>query len=674
MKKRLAYICAAAVVTAMTAAGCTAQKEGFAGGETLRGNADAIAFSVNADDFGNPATKAEAAEIVDNGCGMILSLEDLAAPQTRTAPGTITIDGAGGAESLREKGLGVFAAHTGLHRYASSSVSAGFLYNEHVTYDDANYVWTYSPLKYWPAGDNNPEGEFVSFFAYAPYAENPGTGPSNAEKCIIDFQQSSETGDPWIIYRLGGTRDDFLTSQTDLVYGVNIDQRRGSDFHLVRFDLRHALACVADAIAISTTPALNTKLQALADAHAGRSVTLTVTSLSINLNLTSKGKLVLNGSTTPDWQVVSSGSTAEHRVLSPAIASGVLATTSQGNVLNQSTVAINNTGVFCIPMSLGESPQRASVNLGYTVAIGNASDPTDPAIGSYISRIGGELSLATIAAGKSMGVNITLSDSLPLDKSQETGSSQGLIILGILPVTYDGTAQTPPVVVTDASGRVLRDTDYSLTWIDNTAAGKAMVVATGLNDYVGQSATAVFDINKAASTLAVTPTAKELEYTGALQELINPGATADGVLQYALGTAAAPTGTYDTAIPTASDPVTYYVWYRIVGDANHEDSGDMGPVSVTIARLPSSILAAPVANPAVTATTPSVPTDLVLAGSAYGGTMYYALGTAFAPTEDFSASIPQRKDPDIYYVWYKVVGDATHSDTEILGPVKVQIP
>ena len=115
MKKRLAYILAAVVATAV-AVGCTAVEGGFAGGEQMRGNADAIAFSVNADEFGAPATRAEAAETVDNGCGMILSLEDLAAPQTRTAPGTITIDGAGGAESLREKGLGVFAAHTGLHR------------------------------------------------------------------------------------------------------------------------------------------------------------------------------------------------------------------------------------------------------------------------------------------------------------------------------------------------------------------------------------------------------------------------------------------------------------------------------------------------------------------------------------------------------------------------------
>ena len=672
MKKRLAYIIAAAVATAMMATGCTAQKESPAGAGTDRGNADAIAFSVNADAFGSPATRALSVEGEDNGSGIIMTLEDLAALQTRTAPGTITIDGAGGAESLRDRGLGVFAAHTGLHRYASSSVSAGFMYNEHVTYDSSDNVWTYSPLKYWPAGDNNPEGEFVSFFAYAPYAANPGEGPSNAEKCIIDFQQPSETGDPWIIYKLGGTRDDFLDYQTDLVYGVNIDQRRGSDFHLVRFDLQHALACVADAISISTTAALNSRLQALADAYAGRSVTLTVTSLSLNMNLTSKGKLVLTAGSTPNWQVVNSGSAAEHRVLNPAISAGEVATTTQGGVLHQSTVTISDNGVFCIPLSLGDSPQRASAALGYAVTVANASDPSDPGIGTYASRIGGDVSLAGVVAGQNLGLNITLSDSLPLSIGEETGSSQGLTILGISPVTYDGTAQTPPVVVTDSDGRVLKNTDYSLTWIDNVNAGQAVVVATGLNDYAGQSATGVFTINKAESRLTVTPTAKVLEWDGTAQELVNPGATADGELQYALGTAAAPTESFGTAIPSATEAITHYVWYRIVADANHEDTGNMGPVVVTIGRLPSSVVNAPVPNPAV-ATAPATYTDLVLPGLVIGGVMNYALGTATGPTGEFSPAIPQNNVPGTYYIWYKVVGDATHTDTQVLGPVTVVI-
>ena len=57
---------------------------------------------------------------------------------------------------------------------------------------------------------------------------------------------------------------------------------------------------------------------------------------------------------------------------------------------------------------------------------------------------------------------------------------------------------------------------------------------------------------------------------------------------------------------------------------------------------------------------------LVTAGTAEGGTMQYALGTdaTTAPTSGWSASIPTGTDAGTYYVWYKVIGDDNHKDTE----------
>ena len=49
-------------------------------------------------------------------------------------------------------------------------------------------------------------------------------------------------------------------------------------------------------------------------------------------------------------------------------------------------------------------------------------------------------------------------------------------------------------------------------------------------------------------------------------------------MQYALGTKDAATQPYTTSIPTATDAGTYYVWYRVEGDANHEDAA---PACVT---------------------------------------------------------------------------------------------
>ena len=57
--------------------------------------------------------------------------------------------------------------------------------------------------------------------------------------------------------------------------------------------------------------------------------------------------------------------------------------------------------------------------------------------------------------------------------------------------------------------------------------------------------------------------------------------------------------------------------------------------------------------------------ELVIAGTAQGGTMQYALGTddKTAPTA-WSETIPTGTDAGTYYVWYKVVGDDTHAGVD----------
>ena len=62
--------------------------------------------------------------------------------------------------------------------------------------------------------------------------------------------------------------------------------------------------------------------------------------------------------------------------------------------------------------------------------------------------------------------------------------------------------------------------------------------------------------------------------------------------------------------------------------------------------------------------------DLIEAGSCEEGTMQYALGTETSATDSYSAVIPTATDAGTYYVWYKVVGDGNHSDTD---PEKIQV-
>ena len=72
-----------------------------------------------------------------------------------------------------------------------------------------------------------------------------------------------------------------------------------------------------------------------------------------------------------------------------------------------------------------------------------------------------------------------------------------------------------------------------------------------------------------------------LVYNGQAQALVTAGEVKGGTFYYALGNANGATGTYTTSIPTATNAGTYYVWYKVVGDAEHNDT-DSAFVVVTI--------------------------------------------------------------------------------------------
>ncbi len=136
-----------------------------------------------------------------------------------------------------------------------------------------------------------------------------------------------------------------------------------------------------------------------------------------------------------------------------------------------------------------------------------------------------------------------------------------------------------------------------------------------------------------ADASATAPVANDLTYTGNAQELVTAGTPVGGTMQYALGTATAATGTFDTTIPSETDVGTYYVWYKVVGDSNHNDYTPTDPVTVTIAKVGIT--------PTVSITgwtfgeeanTPSV------TGNTGKGTVTYTY--AAKGSTDFSATVP----------------------------------
>ena len=138
--------------------------------------------------------------------------------------------------------------------------------------------------------------------------------------------------------------------------------------------------------------------------------------------------------------------------------------------------------------------------------------------------------------------------------------------------TVEGTFKwTNPSTKPDKAG------DYQAEWI--------FTPAEGYEEYATATGTVTIKVNKATPTFNA-PTAQEnLTYTGQEQALITAGSvTSGGIMQYSL----TENGTYSQDIPAGTDAGTYTVWYRVIGDANHNDTAPAS-VEVSIGKKPLTI-------------------------------------------------------------------------------------
>ena len=119
--------------------------------------------------------------------------------------------------------------------------------------------------------------------------------------------------------------------------------------------------------------------------------------------------------------------------------------------------------------------------------------------------------------------------------------------------------------------------DYTASWTFTPAAG--------YEEYAPAAGTVTVKVNKATPAF-IAPTAQEnLTYTGQEQALITADSvTSGGTMQYSL----TENGTYSQDIPTGTDAGAYTVWYRVIGDENHNDTTPAS-VPVRIGQKPLTI-------------------------------------------------------------------------------------
>ena len=161
-----------------------------------------------------------------------------------------------------------------------------------------------------------------------------------------------------------------------------------------------------------------------------------------------------------------------------------------------------------------------------------------------------------------------------------------------------------------AVGIATTKNQFDLSALKLSAGNHTFRFLATCDGYEKMSKDIVVTVQKAdiRSSLITPPTAQEnLTYTGQEQALITAGSVTDyGTMQYSL----TENGTYSHDIPAGTDAGTYTVWYRVIGDANHNDTAPAS-VAVRIGKKPLTITKVACADKIYDGTTTVEPTSVI---------------------------------------------------------------
>ena len=137
-------------------------------------------------------------------------------------------------------------------------------------------------------------------------------------------------------------------------------------------------------------------------------------------------------------------------------------------------------------------------------------------------------------------------------------------------------------------GSATAKNQFDLSALKLSAGNHTFRFSATCDGYKKMSQDIVVTVQKAniGSNRIMPPTAQEnLTYTGQEQALITAGSvTSGGTMQYSL----TENGTYSQDSPTGTDAGAYTVWYRVIGDENHNDTAPAS-VAVRIGQKPLTI-------------------------------------------------------------------------------------
>ncbi len=169
------------------------------------------------------------------------------------------------------------------------------------------------------------------------------------------------------------------------------------------------------------------------------------------------------------------------------------------------------------------------------------------------------------------------------------------------------------------------------------------------NDIDAQQITAT--IAKADASITAPTAIETLVYTGEPQVLVAAGETTDGTVEYSLDGE-----NYSAELPVGIDAKEYTVYFRVMGDDNHNNL-DAQQITATIAKADVEFITLPQAVAGLAADGSAQ--TLISAGEVNGGTIEYSLDG-----ENYSTELPTATEIGTYTVYYRAIGDDNHNNTE----------
>ena len=228
-----------------------------------------------------------------------------------------------------------------------------------------------------------------------------------------------------------------------------------------------------------------------------------------------------------------------------------------------------------------------------------------------------------------------------------------------------GTTNSSAAMVNGESGKV---SGYSgNVWI---AYGVRPALKLNLESVIfsSESNTLSKKVNVSGVSLNKEEVTLKIDGTESLTATVSPADDTDKTVSWTSSDTTV--ATVDTAGKvTAVGAGTAVITATATNGTTATDDDKSAACTVTVEKSASAITKVPTAN---TLTYNGKAQELVTKGEAADGEMQYALGTKDAATGEYSASIPTGTEAGTYYVWYKVVGDDNHTDTEPMS-LKVTI-